>query len=123
MYVEKKIDKVRRFRMSMMAQKRIETHFKKPFGKIDQDNLLVDDYIFMLWACLEQKDRDELTEEKLLEIIDEKLKCPNKEVYELFTDIVMDGFGMEKNSQGIVEEEETVEENGTGKEPLKTLSK
>lgn len=121
MFIEKELDKTRSFKMSMLAQKRIEKHFKKPFAKIDQDNLMVDDYAVMLHACLSKEDREELKANDLLELLDENFNC--KEVYDLFTEIIMDGFGMEKNDQRMAEEvEEQAEQNGAGNEPLKTLS-
>ena len=121
MFIEIELDKIRSFKMTMAAQKRIESHFKKPFAGIDQENLFVDDYVIMLHACLKKDDRDELNKNQLFEILDENLNC--KEVYELFTKIIMEGFGIEKDDPKPPEEEQEQEEqSGIGVEPYETLS-
>jgi hypothetical protein len=59
-HVERKLDKIRKFRLSFMAQSRIEKNFGKPFGKIDMDELMAEDFAYILWATLEQADREKI---------------------------------------------------------------
>jgi hypothetical protein len=122
-FIEKKIDKIRKFRLSLLAQKRIEDHFNCSFAKIDHENTRINDFAFMLWAILEQKDREELSPESFMEILDQHLRL--EEVYKLFAEITEQAFG--KNfiappvQQAIPEQEEMEQENGIGMEPYKTL--
>jgi hypothetical protein len=107
----------------MMAQKRIEEKFKKPFAKIEHDNLTVDDFAFMLWATMEQSERDAILPSKFLEILDENATL--KEIYGLFGKITEEAFG--KNEEPPEEKEqipadEDEEETGTGTKQFKTLS-
>lgn len=125
-YIEFNLDKKRRFRMTMSAIKRIETKFKKAFAKIDHENLLVEDFMFVIWSCLEQSDRDEISPAQLLDLVDEYSSI--QEVYILFKDIMESAFG--KNEQRTAEEAELIEmpenlqeaENGNGEAQYKTLS-
>ena len=117
-YVEYKIDKVRKFRLGLLAQKRIEEKFNCSFAQIDHEGLKIEDFAYMLWATLEQKDRDEVTPEKFMEILDENILL--KDVYELFGKITEEAFG--KNLiPPIVEEPAENDEFGTGTKQFKTL--
>lgn len=118
-YVEYKIDKVRKFRLSLSAQKRIENHFKTSFAKINHENLRVNDLVYMIWACMNEKDRDEVSHDTFFDLLDETLTI--KEVYQLFTQITEAAFG--KNEETLPEVViEDPEENGTGTKPFATLS-
>jgi hypothetical protein len=119
-YVEFELDKVRHFRMGMMAQKRIEEKFKKPFAKIEHDNLTVDDFAFMLWATMEQSERESITPSQFLEVLDENATL--KEIYGLFGKITEEAFGKNEQPPEVEEILEEQEENGTGTKQYKTLS-
>ena len=116
-YVEKKIDRVRKFRLSMSAQKRIENHFTCAFGKVDHENLRAEDFSYMIYATLEQKDRDSLSEDDFFNLLDENMTL--KEIYGLFQEITEAAFG--KNEIPVVEEVEN-SEDGIGTTPFGTLS-
>jgi hypothetical protein len=118
-FVEFKIDKVRKFRLGMMAQKRIEDKFNKAFGKIDHENLRVEDFAFMIWSCLDQADREKTEPDQFLEILDENLSL--KEIYELFGKITEAAFGKNViNPEPQMMEEPDIE-NGIGNGQYATL--
>jgi hypothetical protein len=119
-YVEFKLDKVRNFRLSLLAQKRIEDHFKKAFFKIEHENLKIDDFANMIYFTMSDSDRKEIEKDKFLELLDENITL--KEVHELFAKITEEAFG--KNVIALPEQEIQPEEKenlGTGIEQYKTL--
>lgn len=121
-YIEFELDKIRHFRLGMMAQKRIEDHFKKPFAKIDPEEMKAEDFSYMLWATMQQKERDEIKPSEFIEIIDEHSTL--KGIYELYKDITEEAFGKNENPPETpqIPEEVDTEENGIGTKQYKTLS-
>jgi hypothetical protein len=114
--IEWNLGKILNFRMSMAALSRIEEKFKKPFAKIEHENMLITEFIYMLWSCLDQKNRDEIQPLELLNLIDDHSEI--KTMYEKFGEIVAEGFGQEKNELGTQE----TNPNGLGNQPLLPVS-
>ena len=71
MYTPVEMDKVRNFRFGMRAVDFIEKKFKKPISKVDFENLTMSETATVILAGLIHEDR-ELTEEKVMDLIDEK---------------------------------------------------
>lgn len=71
MYTPVEMDKVRNFRFGMKAISFIENKFNKPLKKVDFENLTMEETATVILAGLIHEDK-ELTEEKVMEIIDEK---------------------------------------------------
>jgi hypothetical protein len=111
-FIEFELDKVRKFRMNMSSIARIEKRFGCAFAKIEHTNLKVEDFAYLLWATLEQKDREEIKDYiDLLNIIDEYINI--KEVYALFTEIMQEAFGKNEQTPEIQNDEEIPEEEET----------
>jgi uncharacterized glyoxalase superfamily protein PhnB len=121
-FIEKTLDVERKFRLNLAAQQRIEKKFKKPFAKINHEELTIEDFSFIIFATLSDEDRKEIaTSEKLIEILDEYMSLGD--IQKLFIEIVEEAFG--KNAQRTAEElpeVEDPEENGTGMKQFQTLS-
>ena len=71
MYTPVQMDKVRNFRFGMRAVDFIEKKFKKPISKVDFENLTMSETATVILAGLIHED-SELTEEKVMDLIDEK---------------------------------------------------
>ncbi len=69
MYTPIELDKTRNFRYGMAAISRIEKKFKKPIGKIDFDNLTMEDTATVVWAGLVHEDSN-LTPQLLMDLVD-----------------------------------------------------
>ncbi len=70
MFFPVKLDKMRNFRYGMKAISLIEKKLGKPIGKIDLENLTMEDAAVMIWAGLVHEDKD-LTPEKVMDLVDE----------------------------------------------------
>lgn len=70
MFFPVKLDKMRNFRYGMKAISLIEKKLGKPIGKIDLENLTMEDAAVMIWAGLAHEDPD-LTPEKVMDLVDE----------------------------------------------------
>ena len=70
MYYPIQLDKMRNFRYGMKAISLIEKKLGKPIGKIDLENLTMEDAAAMIWAGLVHEDKD-LTPEKIMDLVDE----------------------------------------------------
>lgn len=71
MYTPVEMDKVRNFRYGMKAVSFIENKFGKPIAKVDFENMTMKETATVILAGLIHEDK-ELTEEKVMDIIDEK---------------------------------------------------
>lgn len=71
MYTPVEMDKTRNFRFGMRAVDYIEEKFKKPIAKVDFENMTVRETATVIIAGLIHEDNG-LTEEKVMDIIDEK---------------------------------------------------
>ena len=70
MFFPVKLDKMRNFRYGMKAISLIEKKLGKPIGKVDMENLTMEDTAVMIWAGLVHEDKD-LTLEKVMDLVDE----------------------------------------------------
>ena len=70
MYYPIQLDKMRNFRYGMKAISLIEKKLGKPIGKIDLENLTMEDAAVMIWAGLQHEDKD-LTPDKVMDVVDE----------------------------------------------------
>ena len=70
MFFPVKLDKMRNFRYGMKAISLIEKKLGKPIGKVDMENLTMEDAAVMIWAGLVHEDKD-LTPEKVMDLVDE----------------------------------------------------
>lgn len=71
MYTPVQMDKVRNFRYGMKAISFVEKKLGKPVGKIDFENMTMEDTATVILAGLIHEDNT-LTTDKLMDIIDEK---------------------------------------------------
>lgn len=71
MYTPIVMDKVRNLRFGMRAVDFIEKKFNKPIAQVDFDNMTMEEIATVILAGLIHEDK-ELTEEKVMDIIDEK---------------------------------------------------
>lgn len=71
MYTPIEMDKVRNFRFGMRAVDFIEKKFGKPISKVDFSNMTMKETATVILAGLIHEDSS-LTEEKVMDIIDEK---------------------------------------------------
>ena len=71
MYTPVEMDKVRNFRFGMRAVDYIEKKFNKPISKVDFESLTMGETATVILAGLIHEEK-ELTEEKVMDIIDEK---------------------------------------------------
>lgn len=71
MYTPVEMDKTRNFRFGMRAVDFIEKKFKKPIAKVDFENMTMEETATVILAGLIHEEK-ELTEEKVMDIIDEK---------------------------------------------------
>lgn len=70
MYTPIQLDKVRNFRYGMLAISRIEKVLKRPIGKIDFENLTMEETATIIWAGLVHEDAS-LDVLKVMLLIDE----------------------------------------------------
>jgi len=70
MFYPIQLDKMRNFRYGMKAISLIEKKLGKPIGKVDMENLTMEDAAVMIWAGLVHEDKD-LTPEKVMDLVDE----------------------------------------------------
>lgn len=70
MFYPIQLDKMRNFRYGMKAISLIEKKLGKPIGKVDMENLTMEDAAVMIWAGLVHED-PELTPEKVMDLVDE----------------------------------------------------
>lgn len=70
MYYPIQLDKMRNFRYGMKAISLIEKKLGKPIGKVDMENLTMEDAAVMIWAGLVHED-PELTPDKVMDLVDE----------------------------------------------------
>ncbi len=71
MYTPIVMDKVRNLRFGMRAVDFIEKKFNKPIAQVDFNNMTMEETATVILAGLIHEDK-ELTEEKVMDIIDEK---------------------------------------------------
>lgn len=71
MYTPIEMDKVRNFRFGMRAVDFIEKKFEKPISKVNFENMTMRETATVILAGLIHEDNT-LTEEKVMDIIDEK---------------------------------------------------
>ena len=101
-YYQIKLDKERNLRYGMKAISLIEKKFKKPIGKIDMDNLTMEDAATIIWAGLVHED-DKLTPNKVMDLVDEYSNL--MEVTKAMTEAIDEAFGAEE-SKGKTEKNE-----------------
>ena len=89
-YTPVELDKVRNFRYGMKAISIIEKKFKKPFAKVDFDNLTMEDTATIIWAGLVHEDKN-LTVEKVMDLIDEKGNL--QQVMQVMSEAMSAAFG------------------------------
>lgn len=65
-----KLDKERNFKFGMKAISLIEKKLGVPIGKIDMENMTMEDAATMMWAGLVHEDKD-LTPDKVMDLIDD----------------------------------------------------
>lgn len=70
MYQPIRLDKTRNFKYGMKAISLIEKKLKTPIGKVDMNNLTMEDTATIIWAGLVHEDKD-LTPDKVMDLIDE----------------------------------------------------
>lgn len=90
MYTPVSMDKTRNFRFGMRAIAIIEKAFNKPVGRIDFENLTVEETATIIAAGLKHEDNS-ITADKVIDIIDEKNNL--NEVLEAMTQAMNDSFG------------------------------
>lgn len=71
MYVAVEMDKARNFKYGMRAMSIIEKKLGKPAGKINFEELMMEDLAVIIMAGLKHED-EKLTPEKVMDIIDDK---------------------------------------------------
>lgn len=71
MYTPVEMDKTRNFRFGMRAVDFIEKKFGKPISKVDFENMTMEETATVILAGLIHEDK-ELTEEKVMDLIDDK---------------------------------------------------
>ena len=71
MYITIEMDKARNFKFGMRAVDFIERKFGKPIAKVDFENLTMRETATVILAGFIHEDK-ELTEDKIIDIIDEK---------------------------------------------------
>lgn len=71
MYTPVEMDKTRNFRFGMRAVDFIEKKFGKPISKVDFENMTMEETATVILAGLIHEEK-ELTEEKVMDIIDAK---------------------------------------------------
>lgn len=69
-YCPIQLDKARNFKYGMKAISLIEKKLGAPIGKIDTNNLTIEDTATIIWAGLVHED-PQLTPEKVIDLIDE----------------------------------------------------
>lgn len=69
-YCPIQLDKARNFKYGMKAISLIEKKLGAPIGKIDMNNLTIEDTATIIWAGLVHED-PQLTPEKVVDLIDE----------------------------------------------------
>lgn len=69
-YCPIQLDKARNFKYGMKAISLIEKKLGAPIGKIDTNNLTIEDTATIIWAGLVHED-PQLTPEKVVDLIDE----------------------------------------------------
>lgn len=94
MFYPIQLDKTRNLRYGMKAISLIEKKFKKPIGKIDMDNLTMEDAATIIWAGLVHED-DKLTPNKVMDLVDEYSNL--KEVTKAMTEAIDEAFGAEES--------------------------
>lgn len=95
-YVPITLDKVRNFRYGMKAISLVEKKLKKPFSKIDMDNLTMEDTAIIIWAGLKHEDNS-LTTDKVMDLIDEKGNL--QEVMQAMSEAMNIAFGGGKEEE------------------------
>lgn len=115
-FVSIELDKTRNLRFGMTALMKIEEKLGRPFSQIDfEHELQYKDLAIILWAGLVHEDST-LTFDKVAELIDDYSDIQT--AMQKMGEAMQEAFG--KNVMRIAEEMD--EENGTGEEPLRTLS-
>lgn len=89
-YTPVELDKVRNFRYGMKAISLVEKKLKKPFSKIDMDNLTMEDTAIIIWAGLVHEDKS-LTPDKVMDLIDEKGNL--QQVMQVMSEAMSAAFG------------------------------
>lgn len=69
-YCPIQLDKARNFKYGMKAISLIEKKLKTPIGKVDMNNLTMEDTAVIIWAGLQHEDKD-LTPDKVMDLVDE----------------------------------------------------
>jgi hypothetical protein len=92
-----KLDKMRNLRYGMKAISLVEKKLGQPIGKIDMDNMTMEDTATLIWAGLVHEDKN-LTPDKVMDLVDEHSSLP--EVMQQLTEAINASFGA-----GAVEEE------------------
>ena len=92
-YYPIKLDKERNLKYGMKAISLIEKKFKKPVGKIDMDNLTMEDAATIIWAGLVYED-DKLTPNKVMDLVDEYSSLT--EIAKAMMEAMNEAFGADK---------------------------
>jgi hypothetical protein len=115
-YIPIELDKNRNLRFGMVALMKIEEKLGRPFAQIDfEHELKYKDLATILWAGLAHEDAY-LTPNKVAELIDDYSDIQT--AMSKMGEAMQEAFG--KNVMRVAEDVD--EENGTGEEPLRTLS-
>lgn len=92
-YYPIQLDKTRNFKYGMKAISLIEKKFKKPIGKIDYENLTMEEAAILIWAGLVHEDNN-LTPEKVMDLVDEYSNF--REVIAEMMKVINKAFGLDK---------------------------
>lgn len=92
-YYPIKLDKSRNFKYGMKAISLIEKKFKKPIGKIDYENLTMEEAAILIWAGLVHEDNN-LTPEKVMDLVDEYSNF--REVIAEMMEAINKAFGLDE---------------------------
>lgn len=87
------LDKTRNFKYGMKAISLIEKKFKKPIGKIDYENLTMEEAAILIWAGLVHEDNN-LTPEKVMDLVDEYSNF--REVIAEMMEAINKAFGLDE---------------------------
>jgi hypothetical protein len=92
-YYPIQLDKTRNFKYGMKAISLIEKKFKKPIGKIDYENLTMEEAAILIWAGLVHEDNN-LTPEKVMDLVDEYSNF--REVIAEMMEAINKAFGLDE---------------------------
>ena len=91
-YIEFKIDKIRKFRLDLKAQKRIEKLLEvRNYFKINIEEMTSDEIATLLWATMEDKEREAVDINKFMDILSDNLTI--RQMHDLRRQLEEDAFG------------------------------